>query len=79
MIFGVGFYSYTISFITFFFSSYTNWLILYKNKLNDLYYFNQRSPMPDKILKEIIKNLNHISYTIPFKWLPKDQDLFKNV
>ncbi len=79
MLFGIAFYSFTISFITFFFTTRDNRKTLYMKKLEDFLRFANQKGLKKELREKVIKNLEFSSHKISYRWLNKDFQIFKDM
>ena len=79
MLFGIAFYSFTISFITFFFTSRDNRKTLYMKKLEDFLRFAYLKNLKKDLTMKIIANLEYSSHKIAYRWLEDDFQILKDM
>lgn len=79
MLFGIGFYSYTISFITQFFASNENRKSLLEKRLQLFEKFAKNKRINKKLVNKIVESLEYASSKISYRWLEGDLDLFKSM
>lgn len=79
MFFGIGFYSYTISFITFFFSSRETKNSLLKQKLKNLGQFASQKQLPKDLVNKINDSLEYCAEVISYRWGSGEESMFKDM
>lgn len=79
MLFGVAFYSFTISFITFFFTQRENRKSLFTKKIDDFLVFNSKQNLNKKLIQKVINNLDHSSNHISYRWLKPELRILKDM
>jgi CRP-like cAMP-binding protein len=79
MFFGIGFYSYTISFITFFFSSRETKNSLLRQKLKNLGHFASQKQLPKDLMNQINDNLEYSAEVISYRWGSGEETMFKDM
>lgn len=79
MLFGIGFYSFTISFITFFFTSQDSRRTLFKKKMEEVLEFSKEKKLDKKLKDQIINNLEFASHSISYRWVSKNLKITKDI
>lgn len=79
MLFGIAFYSFTISYVTFFFTSKDNRKSLCEKQIKVVERFAKDKNLSRAMTEEIIQNLEYASFKISYRWLEGDFSIFKDM
>ena len=79
MMIGIAFYSFTISYVTFFFTSKDNRKSLCDKQIKTVRHFAKEKNLTKAMTEAIIENLELASYKISYRWLEGDFSLFKDM
>lgn len=79
MLFGIGFYSYTISFITQFFASSENRNSLLEKRLQLFEKFAKNKHISRDLITRVNNSLEYSSTKISYRWLEGELDVFKSM
>ena len=72
MLFGIAFYSYTITHITFFFTSKDDRKTLFKKWLEELIRYSNSKELGKELRESLIKEIEFASLKIAYWWLPDE-------
>ena len=79
MMFGIAFYSYTISFITTHFTNIETPRTLLGKKLKQLNAFALNKNIPKYLIKLVIKNLEYAATIVPYRWLEVQRNILTDL
>ena len=79
MMFGIAFYSFTIGFITEYFTNKASPKSLLEKKIKKIEKFIREKKLDKKILVDITESLTYSAKKISYRWLDSNMDFFKDM
>ena len=79
MLFGIAFYSFTISFITRFFTSKETRKYLLAKKVKEIEKFAKDKNVKDNLLDNILNSIDYSSKVISYRWLEGKMNIIRNM